>query len=443
MSCVPIYVLILKKIRPLRFKIMCVDTDRNKSERTAWMAEGDLQAARPSVFYLLAVFSFLFFAPLEGLYAQYSVLRALSWLCLFASVFLLLCFYIVHSARGEGKRLDVVFFLVALICLIFGSFTLVNEGSLFQYMKKVAFILGPWLYLTVFGRYGFKPVLKAMLIGSLIIIGANFITMLIMYPHGGFRPEYGDTWLFGQRTYMRNFIFLALCLCLFYDRVRHRRFSVLTLAVVVASLATLILGDAMTSLVVMVFLLAVLVLSGCGLKCSIILRPIVVVSVALDVLLVHLRQIALFGDFIVGVLDRNLTLSYRTQAWDVAMEEIGTNPLVGTGFRDLEESGITVGFGRQLSNAHNEVLDVCYKGGLLGALSFFALVAVCCLPLLRKSGYWAAFILGAFLGGFFIEALVSDIWYPQFFFLLYFAAYLKHWAPLLEETKRQTPQREA
>ena len=92
MSCVPIYVLILKKIRPLRFKIMCVDTDRNKSERTAWMAEGDLQAARPSVFYLLAVFSFLFFAPLEGLYAQYSVLRALSWLCLFASVFLLLSF---------------------------------------------------------------------------------------------------------------------------------------------------------------------------------------------------------------------------------------------------------------------------------------------------------------------------------------------------------------
>ena len=83
----------------------------------------------------------------------------------------------------------------------------------------------------------------------------------------------------------------------------------------------------MTSLVVMVFLLAVLVLSGCGLKCSIILRPIVVVSVALDVLLVHLRQIALFGDFIVGVLDRNLTLSYRTQAWDVAMEEIGTNLL--------------------------------------------------------------------------------------------------------------------
>ena len=41
--------------------------------------------------------------------------------------------------------------------------------------------------------------------------------------------------------------------------------------------------------------------------------------------------------------------------------------------------------------------------------------------------------MGIFLGAFIIEAIVSEVWYPQFFLLLYISAYISNWAGLFEQ----------
>ena len=397
-----------------------------------WIKDGNLPL--PKYYYPLAIVGFILFVPWEGFaYTSLPFLRLLSWLALFLEFALLAGVFIVQSVHRRAKKLDLIFYLIILTCTIYCAFTLLNSGSIFQLAKKVVFILGPWLYLAVFSRYGFKPLFRAMFLGSLIVLFANFISMLVMYPFGSFRSDYGDTWLFGQRTFMRNFIFLSVFFCLLNDRFYNKKCSVTTAIVIIVSLITFILGDSMTSLAVYCLLLMVVFFVIMGLKFPNIFRLALVGSAVLDILLVHARQIALFSFVIVDIFKRNLTLSYRTQAWDIVIDKIAANPFFGTGFTNLEDSGIVVGYGRYLSNAHNEVLDLWYKGGLFGLLSFAALVLACCLPLLKKTTYWAAFVLGAFLGAFFIEGVVSEIWYPQFFFLLFFAAYLDKWAFQFEQ----------
>lgn len=386
------------------------------------------------LYYLASTLSFVLFVPPEGLaYTSLSSVRNAWWALLFLNCGVLLLVYVAQSCLGKGKRLDSVFIFALLTCMPLCFFTFANDGSWLQLLKKITFFMGPWLYLAVFGEYGFKPLLKSMLLGSLFIVSVNALSIALMYSHGSFRPQYGDTWLFGQRTFMRNFLYPTLLFCMLEDRLRGKRFSLLTLAVVAVSLYSVIVGDAMTTLVVLIVMLLCVVLSWQGLRETPIFRVFLYAAVILDAILVHLRKIEIFQSFIEDVLNRNMTLSYRTQAWDIAIDWISEMPLEGTGFNNLDESGIVVGFGKALSNVHNQILDVWFKGGVLALAFFGALVARCVSPIFKRSHLWAAFAIGIVLGGFFIEAVVSEVWYPQFYLLLYLSAYLKQWAYLFEK----------
>lgn len=232
---------------------------------------------------------------------------------------------------------------------------------------------------------------------------------------------------------MRNFLYPTLLFCMLRDRLKGKRLSLLTVTAVVLSLCSVVMGDAMTTLVVLLVMLACVVLSWRGLRKTPIFRFFLYGAAVLDVILVHLRRIDIFQSLIENVLNRNMTLSYRTQAWDIAIDWISENPLRGTGVNNLDESGIVVGFGKALSNVHNQILDVWFKGGGFALALFAALVVRCVSPIFKRAHLWAAFAVGVVLGGFFVEAVVSEVWYPQFFLLLYLAAYLKQWAYLFEK----------
>ena len=406
----------------------CSKKDRNDQ----WLEDGSKRPFR--LFYPISIASFTLFASPEGLaYTSLSFVRQLWWMALFLNCAILLLVFCARSVQGKGKRIDSVIVLAFLTLLPMAVFTLSADGSLVLLLRKAVYIIGPWLYLAVFGEYGFKPLLKAMLIGSIIVVVANAISIIVMSPYGSFRPQYEDTWLFGQRTYMRNFIFPCLMFSVLMDRLRGVKISFLTLFVVVVSLFSIVRANAMTSLVVFLIMILTIVLSWRGIKKISVFRLYFIGAIVVDVLLVYVRRVDLFRVLIEEVLNRNLTLSFRTEAWDIVLDRINNDPFTGMGVTDLESSDLVVGYGRQLSNAHNQILDVWYKGGLLSLLFFVALVIRCVFPLLGKTRYWAAFVLGVFVGGFCIEAVVSDVWYPQFFFLLYLSAYVRRWAPLFEK----------
>ena len=345
----------------------------------------------------------------------------------------LLLAFICGSLGKRGLKVDSVTLLVLAIVAILGLYTVFEGGSLYYYGQKVAYIAGPWLIVTVMATKNPRLFIKTIKIVLFIVCILNLITIFIYLPRGSFRPEMEDYWLFGQRTYMRNILFPALLFSLVDDSLNRNGTSKITLFLIISNPIALFLANAVTSLIVCLFLEAAVVFYLITKKKVFVLKQIVICQIVIDVVIVHLRSISFLHDLIVNTLHRDITFSGRTQVWDTSIEALVKNPLSGTGIRTLEDSGLTLISTKQLSNAHNQFLDLTFKGGILTALAWVALVARCCYPLFKQKGSWFSIYLGLFIGAFLLEGIMGDIFYPEFYLLLYMAAYIHLWEGITYE----------
>lgn len=341
-----------------------------------------------------------------------------------------LAILVVQFIRGsltlDGYAIDSIAVLILLIVGLLGLYTLLQAGSVYYYGQKVAYIAGPWLICVLFLKRNpslFISVTAALLFAICII---NLITIAMFLPRGSFRAEIGDYWLFGQRTYMRNIVFPALLFSLLNDKMNKKRLSINTIFLLLTNPIALYLVDSMTSFTFCILLEVVVVVMLISARKMQLLKPIAVAGVVVDVVIVHVRHVAFLENFIVNTLGRNLTFSGRTQVWDLSIDALLKNPFSGTGIQALEDSGFTLASTKQLSNAHNEFLDLTFKGGILTAVAWILLVVKCCVPLF-KNKTWESAYLGLFVGVFLFESILGDVFYPEFFLILYMSAYINEW----------------
>jgi len=90
-------------------------------------------------------------------------------------------------------------------------------------------------------------------------------------------------------------------------------------------------------------------------------------------IIVVLRAEELFAGFIENVLHRDVTFSSRTLLWEKVMALISEKPLVGYGNLTSEESATLLGM-RLWVHAHNQILDLMLKGGLILLICFLLIV---------------------------------------------------------------------
>lgn len=381
------------------------------------------------VYYLVTVVSMLLFIPPDGFtFTGPSGVESLVKLLLVFQYFVMLILYLFELKHGDVQRIDGVALLIAAISVMLTISTLINHGSLLILGQKIIYISGPWLYFALFSRFGTKRLVKALNYSFAIVCVLNALTFVAFYP-ASFRPEEGDFWLFGQRTYMRNLLLPALFLSAINDRLDGKRISVPTAALMITSPIILALAEAATSLITSLILDICIALNLFYKTAKpTIIKQFTIASVVADIAVVHARIIDVFSFVIVDILRKDVTLGKRTEIWDLVQKSIIESPVIGTGIQSLENSGIVLESSKQLSNAHNGLMDVCYKGGIFCLSAFIALIALSVKPLLSRDGNTSVrFLLGSTIGCFFIEAIVSDIWYPQFFLLLYLSAYIGLW----------------
>lgn len=388
---------------------------------------------------LFPALCFLVFVQLTGLeHVGLSSILTVQKICM---PIVLVCMIIAHardSMRGHAQKYDLVFVLIVSICFILGALTLVSDGSIQLFIQKVCYILAPWYFIAVFGFANPRRLFRALRTAFIVICIANFLGVVLTHSQGGFDPALGTYWLFGQRTYMRNLLFPALFFSVAHDRMTGVRLSFATVFILISNPLMLLAVNSMTSLMISLVLDLFVIASLFGLKIPNILREIFAIQIILDVCLVFARKFSFLNDFIVNLLRRDLTLSGRTHIWDLVMEKIPESPVIGTGLHDIADNGLELTATKNLSNAHNAVLDITYKGGIVSLALWIVLVIRCCLPLFRRNDKWLSFMLGLFLGAFLLEGVVGDIWYPQFFLLLYLAAYLDKWANMFERDTRES-----
>lgn len=260
-------------------------------------------------------------------------------------------------------------------------------------------------------------VLEAFLIVYELLIGINFVTMLI-YPNGMFHTwmQDWDNWFIGYRNMFIFYFTPALVLELIKKHAGGSAVRYYTMLAVCT--ASMIMGGSMTGLLCLLAFLA-FGMTGIYRKkgCNILTVTVISLGAFISIVVLELQR---YLKPVFDLLGRDVTFTTRTTIWQTAIDYIKQSPVVGYGIppesvrRDMFVLHTAV-------TAHNYILEVLFCFGIVGMILTVIWLAVSAHQLYRnrKHSYAAAMCLGmiSFHLVMLMEGEINNVPMYSFFFL--------------------------
>ena len=261
--------------------------------------------------------------------------------------------------------------------------------------------------------------LNALSLALLLWVCAN-IPVRLLVPWGlngpDPNPEFVPEWLIGNRAFYYRIAFPALGLELVRSQARSGRYTLRTAFVFAAVTATVALQRGGTGLMGYAVLLAMTVFFARR-ALPRYAQPIIMlaVSVLLFICLHYFKVQQRMGWLIEDVLEKDATLSFRTDAWTASLQIIGKNPVTGVGLLPVAYKKELLGY----SHTHNQVLELLLHGGALALLPYIGMTWLASRETLRHRQSAAvknaALLLMTFLFMGTVEMFHNDpLYYPLF-----------------------------
>lgn len=257
--------------------------------------------------------------------------------------------------------------------------TYIYRGPILQYSKKVFSVISVVLLYEVFLAYDKAIFLKTQLLCFEIVIYINLITEVI-YPSG----------LYKSGTELSSFVSEKNWFIGFYNTHTQIFIPALMIAFLYADytgrkLRTLLLYIA-------VWISALLVRSG-GVLLSLLIMTIIYIffknytrifnfysywllQCVFFVFIICLKAQTLFYWLIEGILHKWSSLTDRMSLWDKTKEFIMEHPVFGHGYQIALFRQTEVGL-QWGSHAHNMLLEILYKGGLVYLFLYIICIIIC------------------------------------------------------------------
>lgn len=187
------------------------------------------------------------------------------------------------------------------------------------------------------------------------------------------------TWyLLGIRTRVTDCMLPALMVSMTIDSFKGERVGILTLVTLVVGLIQVLYLGVATAIIGMVVLVSALLtmrLSG-KVRCFLSGRTILILGLVAELLVVVLRVQNGFSELLGNVFGKSVTLTGRTEIWDLALGIIAESPIFGYGVND--SFGAFVPWRGDLYwQSHNQWIQILYDGGFAALVLFVALVLAC------------------------------------------------------------------
>lgn len=133
-----------------------------------------------------------------------------------------------------------------------------------------------------------------------------------------------------------------------------------------------------------------------------------------SILLVFTRFLSRFTSLIEGTLQKSITLSGRTNIWERAIFRILVSPIIGYGNESVEMSTAKLG----INHTHNFILEILYRGGIIGLLLFMITLFACGKKSLeaKKSILYSFFCVSLMI--FFVSVSVEFAFYRHIYVVL-------------------------
>lgn len=380
------------------------------------------------LFFLIAIEPYAF-----TFYRISDILYEIAIFCMFAVVFF---FHINMIRRGIWKSSESLYSRIPYLILLYYGYiwivTLLRRGNVAHsvFMRGIQFVNFA-MYVDMVLKNNPKAFFKTGLNILTFYIFLNCITYFA-FPNGLYSDEYFDhNYLLGYDNQNINFILPALILVL----IKHKYYEKCTLQILVTyvvSLITVIKAWSGMSLVI-VFSTSIFAFFFFGKKSGFVVTRIFngkifnlfnlfIINIVSFLGLVILRFQNYFEFFIVGVLNKSITLSGRIYIWNDVIKLISKNPIFGYGQESAavrEAKSNANGLIARVSglHAHNRFLEVTYSGGiiLLGIYLYMLLYTIQRLNMVRYTSFGKILAFGIFI--YLMGMLTEQYPYCPFFWI--------------------------
>lgn len=273
--------------------------------------------------------------------------------------------YIVfrYILRGKISKFFIFILMYYFILLIA---TVWNGANIRRLIMGMYPIIGMCCMIEIESEKSYINLIRAFAwtLGSMALIN----TFSAILWRDGIEPE---KYFAGVSNQLGLLYIFAIITIISYRRILGKRSKGIYLYFILSTLG-LVLMDSANNLVSWGMLIILLVFENtrCGNK-LVAFRRIIVIYTIIFISIVIFRAQNLFSFFIEDILNKSLTLTNRTNIWDIVINQLKEQPLTGYGVQD--SSNIIYLYlvrpNKPLVNstfsAHNQILQILYEGGVL------------------------------------------------------------------------------
>lgn len=365
-------------------------------------------------FWALIFFSFFepdLFKNITYIHLVFNLARVL--------IFLGISFYYYRQKLRPSRLFMTILVFYGLLLLS----TLLKKGDLLPFIGDGLPILAFLLVLELFIHLDLRKTLRAFISFFTFLILANLV-FFIVFPQGygaiiPLDPKLTRHFL-GNRNQLITFFYpamLVLFLDSYLDGVLLSRLG--QALYLLMGLSLFLTGSATSGLGFLFFVLYIFFIYGRKWETYISFKLLLGLYIGLFIGLVVFRFHTVFNFIIRKVLKKTMTFSGRTKIWDKGLGLIKKAPIMGYGH--ISGGRYIVNTKGKLRDAHNLILQIVLRGGILGLGSFLLILKEGLSPLVKRDDSLAKFFMVSIFI-FFLMAIM-EVYNLKVTFMIFYLAY--------------------
>lgn len=285
--------------------------------------------------------------------------------------------------------------------IIYSSFTTLSICILISYsMKKNCLEL-------ITGMY--------YLYGTIIVL--NFLSMII-FPKGISQENSNyPIYFLGGKNALQMIILPSIFIIYLYSYKVYNRLKFIPFFVILIGIVSMYISESGTGITLAIITMCYLfAYKKINLKAKSYL--FISISIFITIVIFRLHEV-LFGNFIVNVLGKDITLTGRTYIWDLILKNIKEFWLIGLG---RGNTFIFDNFYLGVNETHNGFLEILLYSGILGLIVFITILLVI---MNRLDSYYSVYskILSFGIFSYMIVGLSESVFYKIELWILFIMSY--------------------
>jgi O-antigen ligase len=299
-------------------------------------------------FLIIVIFSFLKPSGFD-IYNMHLINSTINFVRFFFAILIFIKYLGTFHKLSVFLSIQLFFFFLLLIS------TLINNSKIENFSIFSISVIVFTMLVEIYANTKFRLLIEALFFNYFVILSIN---LLLMYYIHGFKSEESlieekAISFISSDNLTASYLFPALCVSFLYSVLHKNKYNYYSMILYVVVLLTAIKIWSATSLVGIVLILAyIFIFYGTQIEKSVKYSYLIMFAVFLIIGLTFFNIQNYFYFLIVDILEKDITMTGRTNIWQIGINGFNESPIIG------------MGYGAMIID--NGLIQLLFSGGVLG-----------------------------------------------------------------------------